>query len=423
MIKRLPVTRKILLFVVLWDAAASFAIAQSQIQISTALETNREVLIHEALPFVPVTPEEKSKLQLEKEPGYLSATPSYGKVTIGNSSTKQDIAVVVDEAEGQRPRIYIDANNNRDLTDDGSGDWTTNGDSFRKDIVIRATFIVDGKGQQINLPYSVTRVRDERRKQTRILFSPLYARSGNLKLGNKVFRVLVETFSRQGLYSKPDDITIGIDTNQDGKVDRGLLSAEILWGGAGGGKPFNIDGESYRIAGATDPGDKIFLEVSPIKVAPKKYITVGEAAPDFDFQTLTDHQMKLSSLKGKVVLLDFWATWCGPCVANLPTLKDFYRQNERSRLEIVGISLDGGESTKTTRDDVVRFVTKEQINWPIAFDNKGWDNAIAILYNVTGIPIHVLVDQKGVVRLVQRSGSEEQMNRIRNMIADLVKEQ
>jgi hypothetical protein len=68
-------------------------------------------------------------------------------------------------------------------------------------------------------------------------------------------------------------------------------------------------------------------------------------------------------------------------------------------------------------------VTKEQINWPIAFDNKGWDNAIAILYNVTGIPIHVLVDQKGVVRLVQRSGSAEQMNRIRNMIADLVKEQ
>jgi peroxiredoxin len=419
----LKVTQELILPLSGLILTAALAFAQSTIQINTTLEINRERLIGEKLVFVPVSFVEKSTLMLKEEPNYQSNKPVYGQVVIGNSPTKQNIAVVIDEAEDKSPRIYIDANNNLNLTDDGSAEWKMGKEGqLHRDAVIKATFVVDGGAREIDLPYAVSRFRDEKRNQTRIVFQPLYGRTGALKLGDKTYSVALQSFNKQGLYSKPDEITIGVDRNQDGRIDKSLLSAEIFWGGAGGGKPFNVDGESYRIAGASDLGDKVFLEVSPLKVEPKLYINEGGSAPDFSFQTLDGKRMKLSDLKGKVVLLDFWATWCGPCRNVLPIIKRAYDQSGRSRFEVIGISLDGGESTKTARSDVEKFIEEQQIKWPIAFDNNGWDNAVAIKYNMTNIPIHILIDKGGMIRIISGSGSEEKMNQVLAKAGELIKQ-
>jgi peroxiredoxin len=397
--------------------------AQSVIEIKTQIETNPELLIREATTFQPLTTAEKSTLRIRREPKYQSKSPIYGKIIVGNSPAKQNIVVIVDEADGQTPRIYIDANNNRNLTDDGIPELTkSESGGFFKEVVIKATFLINGKSQELNLPYTAFRYRNEERKQTRVIFQSKFVRSGELKIGDNAYKIVVQTYNEQGLFSNPQEVTIGIDTNRDGQISKSLLSAEIFWGGNGGGKPFNIAGESYRMARVSESGEKIILEVSSVKVEPKKSILTNAPAPDFSFQTLDNKTIGLSGLKGKVVLLDFWAIWCSPCVANLPDIKKIYNRHGRSEFEIIGISLDGGEASKTTLNDLQNFAAKEQMNWLIAFDNGGWDNTAAQIYNITGIPIHIVIDKKGIIRFIERGGSTEKINKIETLIAKLIKE-
>jgi len=111
-------------------------------------------------------------------------------------------------------------------------------------------------------------------------------------------------------------------------------------------------------------------------------------------QSLDGKEFNITSLKGKVVLVDFWATWCGPCIAELPHLKELHEAYRGKGFEIVGVSLD------TEREELTSFVKANSINWPILFDptsEQGIDNKIAVHYGITGLPAMILVDQNGKV--------------------------
>jgi len=119
---------------------------------------------------------------------------------------------------------------------------------------------------------------------------------------------------------------------------------------------------------------------------------VGDAAPEFEGVTSAGKPVKLSDYRGKVVLLDFWATWCGPCVAELPNVITAYNEFHSKGLEIVGISLD---DDKAAFESFVR--SHKGMDWIQIFDGKGWEAAIPALYGVDSIPLTLLLDKDGKI--------------------------
>lgn len=142
-----------------------------------------------------------------------------------------------------------------------------------------------------------------------------------------------------------------------------------------------------------------FMEANPSRLE-GKYL--DQPAPLFTTTTVDGSSWSLEDQRGKVVLIDFWASWCGPCVASLPHLRDVHRQYAgQEDFVMVGVSLDDD------RDDLLRCVEEKSVGWEQLFEEgAGWENQVAQLYEVRAIPHVLIVDRDGVVRAFDPSGSE-----------------
>ena len=119
---------------------------------------------------------------------------------------------------------------------------------------------------------------------------------------------------------------------------------------------------------------------------------VGKKAIDFDVKDLDGNDLSLEQYRGTVILLDFWAVWCGPCIAEMPNVKQVYDKYKDENFQIIGISLD------QSRDTLVGYLEKEGITWPQVFDGNGWKNQVAQMYGISAIPHMYLIDGEGVIR-------------------------
>jgi len=123
---------------------------------------------------------------------------------------------------------------------------------------------------------------------------------------------------------------------------------------------------------------------------------------DIKFTALDGRHVDLGQMRGKVVLVEFWATWCGPCVGEIPHIKETYKQFHSKGFEVIGISFDS--SRDSGKQALQRFVQKEGLPWPQYFDGKVWQNKFGIQFGIASIPTMWLVDKKGNLRNANARG-------------------
>lgn len=120
---------------------------------------------------------------------------------------------------------------------------------------------------------------------------------------------------------------------------------------------------------------------------------VGKPAPDFSLPDVNGKEVKLSSFKGKYVLVDFWASWCGPCRAENPNVVNAYSKFRDKNFTVLGVSLDRpGE-----KNEWLKAIKADHLTWTHVSDLKYWESSVIPLYGFDGIPYNVLVDTAGVV--------------------------
>ncbi len=137
--------------------------------------------------------------------------------------------------------------------------------------------------------------------------------------------------------------------------------------------------------------ETIQVAVNVIPAPDENTIAEGHAFPTLKFASLNGEQVNLANLKGKVVLIDFWATWCDPCLRAMPDLVKTYREYHDQGFEIIGISLDKNQS------QLEQYMQDKGITWQQYYDGLGWSNKMAKRFGVRGIPHIVLIDKNGIV--------------------------
>ncbi len=135
---------------------------------------------------------------------------------------------------------------------------------------------------------------------------------------------------------------------------------------------------------------------------------IGKPALDFQVTDLNGEELSLEKYRGQVVLLDFWATWCGPCIAEIPNVKKTYEKYKDQKFQIIGISLD------RSMEPLEAYIEKEELGWLQYWDKSG---KIGNLYKVRAIPSTFLIDGEGVIRKTNLRG-----HTLEHAVADLVKE-
>jgi cytochrome c biogenesis protein CcmG/thiol:disulfide interchange protein DsbE len=146
-------------------------------------------------------------------------------------------------------------------------------------------------------------------------------------------------------------------------------------------------------------------------------LPVGSKAPAFQTKTLAGKPLTLRSLRGHVVLLDYWATWCGPCRMATPTLERLHKEYAARGLRVVGMSVDD----PTTVGLVPKYAKMMHVTYMLTADPKANMQA-AQRYNATGIPSQYLIDKNGVIRWSQAGYSPDEGVELSAMIKKLLAE-
>lgn len=139
----------------------------------------------------------------------------------------------------------------------------------------------------------------------------------------------------------------------------------------------------------------------------------GQQAPDFALKSSTGENLRLSEYRGDVVMINFWATWCGPCRQEMPLLDDLYARYERVGFTLLGVNIDDDSRR------AMQMIDELGVNFPVLFDAS---KNVSKLYDVQAMPVTVLVDREGTVRHIHhgyKPGYEDKyLTEIRSLLRE-----
>ena len=139
----------------------------------------------------------------------------------------------------------------------------------------------------------------------------------------------------------------------------------------------------------------------------------GQPAPDFALKSSTGENLRLSEFRGDVVMINFWATWCGPCRQEMPLLDELYSRYQRVGFNLLGVNIDDDSRR------AMRMIEELGVNFPILFDAR---KEVSELYEVEAMPVTVIVDREGTVRYIHhgyKPGYEDKyLDQIRSLLRE-----
>jgi len=139
----------------------------------------------------------------------------------------------------------------------------------------------------------------------------------------------------------------------------------------------------------------------------------GQAAPDFALKSSTGENLRLSEYRGDVVMINFWATWCGPCRQEMPLLDELYTRYERVGFNLLGVNIDDDSRR------AMQMIDELGVNFPVLFDSR---KEVSRLYEVEAMPVTILVDREGDVRYVHhgyKPGYEDKyLDQVRSLLRE-----
>jgi len=314
-------------------------------------------------------------------------TPQYGTITLGNGKNNK-IAVAVDtDGLTLRPKLFVDVSGTGDLRTPVPFTVASTGPgrpTFTASVVVNAHYDVAGRGG--NIPSTLTFTLHG----TDLTYNREYARVGKLTVGSKTYRVALVDETVDGRFDQfkhddgePGRVSLYIDRLNKGQFDPKKDRFDA-------GKPFRFAGSTFEVVSIDPRGTLLSLKSSSKSAGVSaSSLHAGSDVIEFEVETVDGKTLHFpDDFKGKVVMLDFWAMWCQPCLMEMPNVISVYKEYHKQGFEILGVSLDQANK----KNALVQFVSKYDMGWQQVYDGGYWKAEIAQLYEVNAIPHAILVD-------------------------------
>jgi len=290
--------------------------------------------------------------------------------------------------------VILDKNNNEDLSDDDPISFNTDTLRFQgnemilKRARINLSFEIYRNGRILRQSEPFILSYDPQEGITSLGLSYDEYRRGTWYLDPQHYNVGLFTFGYKAKYNPGEFTYLLVDLNRDGQFDIIPGSNESYRTD----RPFNIEGITWEVDSIATDGSKLYVSKADTSVLPELALRKGIEAPNFSASTIYNKPFELHQLKEKYVLLDFWGSWCGPCLEEIPNLKKAYQRFSEKNFEIVGISVD------RSPEHVREFVESKNMTWTQIFEEYGSENqTISNLYGVTGYPTQYLISPEGKI--------------------------
>jgi thiol-disulfide isomerase/thioredoxin len=301
------------------------------------------------------------------------------------------VPFMVEYVQGIASRVWCDSNLDDDLTDDPPIVLSLHpGDAEARSFLAVLHWKTAFGGADVPVRWRVRVVLEPvRRFDKPPIFRAqmVFGMTGTVTLGGRTHQAVLFDGNGDGLYTKAFLDGIFVDLDDDRRIDTDPMSP----GFGPFDAPFRMGGRIYEVTSVDPRGTELTLRDEGVAQAEDSVqAQIGRPAPRFSYRDLAGREVRLEDYRGRVVLLYFWASWCGSCLTQAPEIRSIYERHKANGLQILGVSFD------TDRAAMEKFRAEQGQTWPTSFSGLMlWDDPVGRLYEARGPCVVYLVDRDG----------------------------